>query len=131
MLIRGNRPQDAVTAFQRANRLDPNNSGFMQFGLGQALLAAGGPDAPMKAVDALTQGLSRAPEYVSAYRYLAQAYGQMGEIAEAELATAEGHYYAGNFREARQFAARAQSRLQPGSPSYVRAQDIINQRPQN
>ncbi len=131
VLIRGNRPQDAVTAFQRAGRLDPNNSGFMQFGLGQALLAAGGPEAPMKAVDALTQGLSRAPEYVSAYRYLAQAYGQMGEIAEAELATAEGHYYAGNFREARQFAARAQSRLQPGSPSYVRAQDIINQRPQD
>ena len=131
VLIRANRPQDAVTAFERAARLDTSNSGFMQFGLGQALLAAGGPDAAGRAVDALTQGLARAPEYVTAYRYLAQAYGQMGEIAEAELATAEGHYYSGNFREARQFAARAQSRLTPGSPSHVRAQDIINQRPAN
>ncbi len=131
VLIRANRPQDAVAAFERAARLDRSNSGFMQFGLGQALLAAGGPDAASRAIDALVQGLSRAPEYVTAYRYLAQAYGQIGEIAEAELATAEGHYYSGNFQQARQFAARAQSRLHPGSPSHVRAQDILNQRPQN
>lgn len=129
VLIRANRPRDAIGAFRRATELDTENSGFMHIGLGQAILAAGGEGAARRAVDALVTGLSRAPEFANAYRFLAQAYAQMGEIGEAELATAEGHYYSGNFQDARIFAARAQQKLRTGSPSWVRAQDIINHRP--
>ena len=50
----------------------------------------------------------------------------LGNVPEAELATAEGYFHAGNFREAKGFAARAQQRLPNGSPGWLRAQDIIN-----
>ena len=48
--------------------------------------------------------------------------------ASAELALAEGHYYSGQYNDAKIFAARAQLKLKPGSPPWVRAQDIINYR---
>ena len=61
-----------------------------------------------------------------AIAYLAQAYGQLGDIPQADLATAEGHFYSGNYKDARIFAARAQQKLKRGEPGWVRAQDIIN-----
>jgi predicted Zn-dependent protease len=125
-LIRANRPADAVAAFERALRNDPNNSGLIQVGLGQALVAVGTPEALRRGVRELDAGLQRNREYANGYRYLAQAHGMLGNVPEAELATAEGYFHAGNFREAKGFAARAQQRLPNGSPGWLRAQDIIN-----
>ena len=48
------------------------------------------------------------------------------EVADAELATAEGYYYGGNYQQAKIFAMRAQQKFKRGEPSWVRAQDIIN-----
>ena len=79
-----------------------------------------------KAVAEIKEGWSRDKENFNGYRYLAQAYGQLGEIAEAELATAEGYYYGGNYQDAKIFAMRAQPKFKRGSPGWVRAQDIIN-----
>ncbi len=128
ILIKANRPAEAVEAFTRAVRLDNNNAGTIRVGLGQALLAVGTPDALTRAVRELSAGLSAAPEFAAGYRHLAQAHGMLGNIGDAELATAEGHFYSGNFREAKIFAARSQQRLPHGSPAWVRAQDIINYR---
>ena len=50
----------------------------------------------------------------------------LGEIPEADLATAEGYFYGGVYKDAKIFAARAQQRMKRGSPGWVRAQDIIN-----
>ena len=50
----------------------------------------------------------------------------MGEVPEAELATAEGYYYGGNYQQAKIFAMRAQQKFKRGAPGWVRAQDIIN-----
>ncbi|MCC2689808.1 MAG: peptidase, partial [Rhizobiaceae bacterium] len=58
--------------------------------------------------------------------YLAQAYGQLGDVAQAELATAEGHFHSGDHRQAKIFAARAQTKFRRGEPGWVRAQDIIS-----
>ena len=57
---------------------------------------------------------------------MAQAYSQLGEVADAELATAEGYYYGGKYQEAKIFAMRAQQKFKRGTPAWVRAQDIIN-----
>jgi predicted Zn-dependent protease len=126
ILMKANRPAEAAEAYAQAIRLDPAKSGLLQVAYGQALMATGRPDAISKAVSELKKGLDRDRENASGYRHLAQAYGQLGQIGEAELATAEGHYYSGNYQDAKIFAARAQTKMKRGSPGWVRAQDIIS-----
>lgn len=126
ILIKANRPAEAAQAYATAVKFDPAKSSILQVAYGQALLATGKPEAVQKAVAEIRKGLDRDRENISAYRYLAQAYGQLGEIGEAELATAEGYFYSGVYHEAKVFAARAQTKLKRGSPAWVRAQDIIN-----
>jgi predicted Zn-dependent protease len=93
---------------------------------GQALIATGKPESIKKAVAEIQEGLSRDKENFNGYVYLAQAYGQLGDVPEAELATAEGYYYGGNYQQAKIFAMRAQQKFKRGAPGWVRAQDIIN-----
>jgi len=127
-LMKANRPTEAADAYAKAIKLDPARSSVLQASYGQALLAQGNPKAAKKAVQALQRSVAADPENTVAYRYLAQAYGQLGQVGQAELAAADGHYYSGNFQDAKIFAARAQRKLKPGSPEWQRAQDIINYR---
>jgi predicted Zn-dependent protease len=128
-LMKANRPAEAAEAYAKAIRLDPVKSGTLQVGYGQALLATGRPELVRKAVGELQKGLDRDRQNIIGYQYLAQAYGQLGDQASAELALAEGHYYSGNYKDAKIFAARSQMKLKRGSPAWLRAQDIINYRP--
>ncbi|MCR4266484.1 M48 family metalloprotease [Nitratireductor sp. ZSWI3] len=125
ILIKLNRAEDGANAYAKALSLAPGTPGLLQVGYGQALMATGKPDLVRKAASELQTGLSREPEFANGYRYLAQAYGQLGDVAAAELATAEGHFHSGQYRDAKLFAIRAQKRLKPGSPGWLRAQDII------
>jgi predicted Zn-dependent protease len=125
-LIKANRPKEAATAYQRAIKLDPARSGMLQIALGQALVAAGDPASAEKAVGVLKQGLARDKENAAGYQYLAQAYGALGQVGEADLAIADQQFYLGKYFDAQVFATRAQKRLQRGTPEWVRAQDIIN-----
>lgn len=126
ILLRVNKPEEAAQAFARAVQLDPAKSGILPISYGQALIATGKPEAVRKAVVEIKEGLSRDKENFNGYAYLAQAYNQLGEVAEAELATAEGYYYGGNYQQAKIFAMRAQQKFKRGAPGWVRAQDIIN-----
>ncbi|MFC6488936.1 M48 family metalloprotease [Nitratireductor sp. GCM10026969] len=125
ILVKANRPREGADAYAQAIRLSPAPSGLLQVGYGQALLATGEPDLVRKAASELQSGLSREPEFANGYRYLAQAYGRIGDIGAAELATAEENFHSGKYREARAFAARAQTKLKQGTPEWRRAQDII------
>ena len=127
--MKAGRPAEAASSCATAMRLDPHRSGIIQIGHGQALMATGKQEDLRKAVNELQAGLSRDREYAAGYRYLAQAYGQLGDVAQAELATADGHFYSGNYRDAKIFAARAQQKMPNGSSGWLRAQDIINYRP--
>ncbi|WP_080918587.1 M48 family metalloprotease [Manganibacter manganicus] len=128
ILMKVNRPKDAAGAYAKAVNLDPAGSGLLPVSYGQALLAVGTPSYVKKAIAQISKGLRRDRENVAGYRYLAQAYGELGDVADAELATAEGHYYAGAYKDAKIFAMRAQQRMKRGTPGWVRAQDIINTR---
>jgi predicted Zn-dependent protease len=125
-LVRANKPAEAAKAYGQALALDPSKSAIIQVQRGQALLSVGDKASARQAVKDIRGALDRDRENAPAYRYLAQAYGMLGEIAEAELATAEASYYSGAFQDASIFAMRAQQKFKPGSPSWVRAQDIIN-----
>lgn len=126
ILMKANRPAGAAESYARAVRLDPVKSGILPISYGQALIAIGTKDSLRKAVTQISSGLERDRENSIGYRYLAQAYGQLGDIPEAELATAEGHFYRGAYQDAKIFAMRAQQRFKRGAPGWVRAQDIIN-----
>ncbi|WP_157014833.1 M48 family metalloprotease [Mesorhizobium xinjiangense] len=129
ILMKANQPAEAARAYSAARKLDRANSPIIQIAYGQALLATGNRDSVREAVRQISAALDRDREIPSAYRYLAQAHGQLGEIGEAELATAEGHYYSGQIQDARLFATRSQQKFKPGSPNWIRAQDIINAKP--
>lgn len=126
ILMKANRPAEAAQAYASALNLDPAKSSLFQVSYGQALIATGKTDSLGKAVSEINKALDRDRENLTAYRYLAQAYGQLGQVPEAELATAEGYFYGGAYKDAKVFAARAQAKMKRGSPGWVRAQDIIN-----
>lgn len=126
ILMKANQPADAAKAYRTALSLDREKSGIIQVSLGQAELAAGSKADIRQAVTDLSQGLEKEPDYVNGYRFLAQAYGQLGMIGEAELASAEGYFHAGVLKEAKIFALRAQQKFKNGSPQWLRAQDIVN-----
>lgn len=129
ILMKANKPKDAAEAYAKAVSLDPARSGLLPVSLGQALMAVGTPDSLKKAVVQINNGIGRDKENAEGYRYLAQAYGELGNIAAAELATAEGHFYSGDYKNAKIFAMRAQQTMKRGEPGWLRAQDIINYAP--
>ena len=128
ILMKVNKPKDAAAAYGKAVSLDSSKSGLLMVLQGQALMAVATPAALKEAVAQINNGLERDRENAAGYRYLAQAYGELGNIAAAELATAEGHFYSGAYQEAKIFAARAQQKLKRGEPGWLRAQDILNYR---
>jgi predicted Zn-dependent protease len=126
VLVRANRPAEAAKAYGQAVSLDPSKSPLLPVLRGKALIAAGDEASLRQAVKDIRAALDRDRNNAAAYRHLAQAYGQLGEVAEAELATAEAAFHSGQVQEARVFAARAQQKFKTGAPGWVRAQDIIN-----
>lgn len=125
ILMQGGRADAAADAFSNAARLAPNRSGLLQASIGQALVTGGQPARMKDAISEIRKGLEIEPNNALAYRFLAMAYGNIGEVGSAELATAEGYWRSGNFREAKVFAARAQQKFKPNSPQWRQAGDII------
>ena len=93
---------------------------------GRALMLTGNKANMETAIRELKAGVVKEPEFSEGYGYLAQAYGQSGQMGLSDLATADQHYYAGKIMDAKVFATRAQTRLKSGSSDWLRAQDIIN-----
>ncbi|RLQ87759.1 M48 family metalloprotease [Notoacmeibacter ruber] len=128
-LIRLNRASDAANAYGRARQLDGGNSAVLASLQAQALVATGQPDQARQAVQALESALRSDPETPMGWRFLAQAYGMTGDVAAAELSSANELFYSGKIKEAKIFAARSQTRAPRGSPIWLRAQDIIDYKP--
>lgn len=126
ILMKANDPVAAAKALQQATALDPKKSSLLRMSYGRALMLTGNKANMPTAIRELKAGIARDPEFPGGYRYLAQAYGQSGNIALADLATADMHYYSGERQQAKIFAIRAQQKLKKGSPDWQRAQDIIN-----
>lgn len=114
----------AAEAFTRATRLEKDGSGLIQSALGHALVLAGDPQSLRRAVGELEVSLSLDPVNPTAYRHLAMAYGRLGDIGNADLATAEENFHSGRYKEAKVFAARAKRRFPDDAPQWLRADDI-------
>ncbi len=127
-LLEAGKPAEAVAPLRHAVKLAPNPT-LIQIMLGQALLATSNKAHSEEAVALLEAALKREPESPDAYSQLAMAYGQKGDLARADLASAQAAFQRGDMRTARQLAARAKTRFPVGSPGWVKADDIASYKP--
>jgi predicted Zn-dependent protease len=97
--------------------------------LGQTLVATGDPKLLDEAIRELTNATAREPDSGEAFQHLATAYGRKGDIGMAELASAQAFLSGGDFKNAHTQASRAMAKLPAGSPSYLKAEDILDARP--
>jgi predicted Zn-dependent protease len=123
-LLEGGHPAEAVTPLRRAVELS-HRAPLIEILLGQALVATNNPKVADEAIAMLRGAIQREPEAPGAYSQLAMAYGRKGDLAQADLASAQAAFSRGDYPTARQLAERAKTRLPVGSPAWVRADDIV------
>ena len=129
-LLEGGRPSEAVAPLREAVQLS-HGTPLIEILLAQSLNATNNPKLAEEAVGLLRAAIIREPEAPEAYSQLAIAYGRKGDLANADLASAQAAFTRGDIKTARQLASRAKTRLPIGSPAWVRADDIVNVKPAN
>jgi predicted Zn-dependent protease len=127
-LLEGGHASEAVAPLRQAVQLSHSNP-LMEILLAQALNATNNPKLAEEAVALLRTAIVREPEAPQAYSQLAMAYGRKGDLANADLASAQAAFARGDLKTARQLATRAKTRLPLGSPAWVQADDIVNVKP--
>ncbi len=127
-LLEAGKPAEAIAPLRHAVQLAPNPT-LIQIMLGQALIATNDKAHADEAVPLLEAALKREPESPDAYTQLAMAYGRKGDLAQADLASAQAAFTRGDLSTARQLAARAKTRFPVGSPGWVKADDIATYKP--
>ncbi|MGC1348536.1 MAG: M48 family metalloprotease [Xanthobacteraceae bacterium] len=123
-LLESGHPTEALAPLRRAVELAPNPA-LIQILLAQALIATNNTKNAAEAVPLLRAAIAKEPESGDAYEQLAMAYGHNGNLADADLASAQAAFARGDNKTARELAARAKMRFPVGSPGWVRADDIV------
>jgi predicted Zn-dependent protease len=124
-LLEGGRAAEAVGPLRRAVQLAPRPA-LIQIMLGQALVAMNDSKVADEAVTLLRTALVREPDTPEGYAQLAMAYGRKGDLAQADLASAQAAFARGDLKTARELATRAKTRFPVGSPGWVKADDILS-----
>jgi predicted Zn-dependent protease len=122
-LLESGRAADAIAPLRKAISLAPDPT-LMQVMLAQAVINSRGSHID-EAIQSLNTALLRDPDIVDAYEQLALAYGHKGDIAQADLASAQAAFHRGDFKTARQLASRAKTEFPIGSPGWVKSDDIL------
>ena len=123
-LLEGGHPAAAIAPLRHAVQLAPDPA-LIQITLAQALIATNDAKQVEESIPLLRAALAKEPEAADAYLQLAMAYGHKGDLADADLASAQAAFARGDNKTARQLAARAKERFPIGSPGWVRADDIV------
>jgi predicted Zn-dependent protease len=123
-LMENGRAADALGSLRRAAALAPD-AVLIRVMLAQALIAINDAKHADEAIPLLRTAMTREPDMPDAYSQLAMAYGRKGELAEADLAAAQAAFARGDFKTAKELAARAKTRFPTGSPGWVKADDIV------
>jgi predicted Zn-dependent protease len=115
----------AVEPLRKAVGIAPN-AGLMRIMLAQAQVASNNQAMLNDAVTNLKRGLAKETQSALGWRQLAQAYGRMNRIGEADLASAQASFFEGNAEYAKVHAERAMRAFPEGSPNWVKANDILS-----
>jgi predicted Zn-dependent protease len=123
-LTEGGRPAEAIPALRKAVTLS-NNAPLIEILLGQALVATDNKAYTEEAINILRNAMARETEQPVGYTQLAMAYAKKGDLAEADLASAQAAFLLGDNKTARDLASRAKTRFAIGTPGWVKADDIV------
>jgi predicted Zn-dependent protease len=127
-LLEAGRPLEAIAPLRKAVQLS-GNAPLIEMLLGQALIASDNKAYLEEAITILRAAVERETEAPLGYTQLAMAYVRKGDVAQADLASAEAAYVRGDNKTAREIAARAKTRFAIGSPGWIKADDIIAAKP--
>ena len=97
----------------------------LRVALAAAQIATGQKTFEAKAVENLKIATQQDTENPFAWYQMAQAYSDLGNTAQADLATSERYYSVGDIRKAAVFSMRARQKLPHGTPDWQRANDIL------
>lgn len=124
-LLESGRAREAIAPLRKAAELAPN-SGYIRIQLAQALLETDNPSNTQEALQALRVALVKEDHSYLGYRLQAQALGKLKRFPEADLASAQASFHQGDIKNAKMLAERAKRGLQPGTPQWIKADDIVN-----
>lgn len=112
----------SARAYKKAHDMRPKDA-IILAGYGRALLADG---QFSQALDILERARVRDFRNSALLRDLGVAYSKLGKNAMASLVTAERYALQGRIKDAKVHANRAAAGLPVGSPSWQRAQDVVD-----
>jgi predicted Zn-dependent protease len=123
-LLEGGKPTEAIPSLRKAVTLS-NNAPLIEILLGQALVGADNKAYTEEAINILRNAMARETEQPLGYTQLAMAFARKGDLAEADLASAQAAFLRGDNKTARDLASRAKTRFAIGTPGWVKADDIV------
>jgi len=116
--------QDAITAYTKAEELEPKNALILS-DLGRSHLALNSPQAYEKAAQLLQEATAIDPTHSASFHHLGEAYGKKGEMGKSYLAFAQESLLINNPKDALQYAKLAKDQLKSDSMQTLTADDII------
>jgi predicted Zn-dependent protease len=123
MLLEDGKPKDAVPPLREATKLS-GDAPLIAAMLGHALVETNDPKNFQEAKQILKVAVNRDNEDPFAWYELGIIYDREGDQARASLATAERSNLQDDPKMALASAQMAMRGIQPGTPDYLRAQDI-------
>jgi predicted Zn-dependent protease len=127
-LFKSGKAGRAVPPLRKATSLAPDE-GLIRILLAKALLAQGKDETLDEAINHLRKALVQEDSSATGFRQLANAYGRKGQIAQAELASAQAYLHEGKLELAKQQAERAKTKFKTGTPEWIKADDIVGYEP--
>ncbi len=124
MLFENGRIEAAIEPYREAVRLAPN-SPLLEIGFGRALLEAGDGGDNREAIQQFEDALQREPTNAFGWRMLGIAQGRAGIEGLSNLSLAEYALLVGKPEDAKLYARRAESRIDPSDPAWLRLQDVL------
>jgi predicted Zn-dependent protease len=123
ILLEDGKPKEAVAPLREATQRS-DNAPMIAAMLGHALVETNDPKNLTEAKQILKVAVNRDNEDPFAWYQLGIIYDQEGDQPRASLATAERSNLEGNAKLALASAQMAMKGIPPGTPDYLRAQDI-------
>jgi predicted Zn-dependent protease len=123
ILLEGGKPKDAIPILREATQRS-NEAPLIAAMLGHALVATEDPKNFAEAKQILKVAVNRDNEDPFAWYQLGIIYDREGDLARASLATAERSNLEDNPKMALASAQMAMKGIPPGTPDWLRAQDI-------
>ncbi|MFO1089403.1 MAG: M48 family metalloprotease [Hyphomicrobiales bacterium] len=123
-LVEGGRPAEAIAPLKQAMKLLPN-SGLIALLLAQAQVGSDSPQGAQDALETLRVAQRTEGDAPMVWTLSAQAYGKLGQIPRAELATAQAALLRGDRQLAMTKAKTALAAFPQNSPEWLKANDIL------